>query len=625
MQSSQYIATPTSKTLSLSEASWQVFSPFLCRYQWAFDNPGHSPRKTEIASAIINSGKKGCCTFWRPEGYRFKLKLLQDWAIEDAINKKRRIYYVSYGRYALLYLDIDLHYDWQKASDGQQAQQLLGKLMPPVFWAASSRGSNGYLKVDLQREDYETTNKLFDRLQDDLQLYLAHHKNLADFEIKGKIGFVNEGEYQWAQYGKLPLHCAHWNFPRLEEFKAKPTVSLRNVKFLCNTIEAAIPRSVLAEHKAYKKSLGDRPFFKGDWFLVTPAIEKAILEEHGEAWQCMHETTEDRDGNVWIHRECYRPGELPLTGREWREMLARRRLSAADEQEKPPEAIVKPPQTPSPEQTHKAVTLPLKLNIKLVDLASEPDSFKRQKEALMRFARYLKRVPTVEEALKYLRQEKLFTGSWEENQSRRSRRVHDILNFIAQTFDAGKCAQGSVNVGKYDQWARTQFPNGLIGKTRSSMDENGHITDGQRIHVSAGFIAAFMAIAEFGLVTDKNQDDSLPHHRAEELWQALYAKELISVPFCARKWAVCREAMVRLGIVAILDRDYHSGKAMKWAVGTYFPFLGLWKTLKVPSLLGSGCFRKRSKRREQKHNTLLLQRPLGIGLNALWMPARSPP
>src|SRR5262249_37517503 len=126
-------------------------------------------------------------------------------------------------------------------------------------------------------------------------------------------------------------------------------------------------------------------------------------------------------------------------------------------------------------------------------------------------------------------------------------------------------------------------------------------------------------------ITNKNLDNSLPHKRARELWEALYAKGLVSVPFCSRKWAVCREEMVWHGIVVVTDRDYHSGKAMRWAVGPYFPFLGLWKGCKVKSLQGSGSFRKRLKRRQEGHNTLLRQQRRKISSEAIWVPARPPP
>ena len=73
---------------------------------------------------------------------------------------------------------------------------------------------NGYLKVDLQGEDYELANKRFDRLEKTLQLQLAQHGNLADFEIKGRIGYLRDGECKWQQYGKLPVHWPGWNFAR---------------------------------------------------------------------------------------------------------------------------------------------------------------------------------------------------------------------------------------------------------------------------------------------------------------------------------------------------------------------------------------------------------------------------
>src|SRR6185369_14430460 len=121
-------------------------------------------------------------------------------------------------------------------------------------------------------------------------------------------------------------------------------------------------------------------------------------------------------------------------------------------------------------------------------------------------------------------------------------RVSSILKWIANTFDASKCANGSVNVGKYDEWAKKRFPNGLVGGKRRLLTEEGEIIEvNQNLHVSASFIACFMAVAEFALLTDKNQDGTLPHRRAEQLWESLFVKGLLAVRFCARKWAACRE------------------------------------------------------------------------------------
>ena len=138
------------------------------------------------------------------------------------------------------------------------------------------------MKVDLQGINYQRANQVFERSEKALQLVLAYHKNLADFEIKGRVGHLRDGEYKWQQYGKLPIHAESWNFPRLREFQSKATVLLRSLNALCNQIEARIPAEVLERHKQYKKSLGNAPMVKNGNFLVTPAIEKALEEKHGD-------------------------------------------------------------------------------------------------------------------------------------------------------------------------------------------------------------------------------------------------------------------------------------------------------------------------------------------------------
>jgi hypothetical protein len=306
-------------------------------------------------------------------------------------------------------------------------------------------------------------------------------------------------------------------------------------------------------------------------------------------------------GVAWLPLKYYRPGQLPVTERELR--AARREAEAATQPKRDPVPVGQVPPPPRPDvaaqQEAEAKGLPPKLNVKLADLTNEPDSFVRQKEALFRLARYLKRVPSQQEALRYLRDERLYTGGWEQHLARRKSRVRSILGFIALTFDPAKCAKGSVNVGKYDAWAEKKFPRGLIARGRRGLDEYGEIVDGQGLHVGPGFIAAFVAVCEFALLIDRNRDGSLPHNRAEELWQALHAKGLLSVPFCARKWAACRDELERHGIVKVTDRDYGPGKAMKWDLGPYFPFLGLWKGQEAAVPGGGGVFTREEKGKER--------------------------
>jgi hypothetical protein len=659
MQITSYSSTATTNFPTLAEATWQSFSPFLSRYQWAFDDPSHSPRAAEITSAIRNRGKKGCCTFFREEGYKYVLPVMHVRHFEQAIARKRRIYYVSHGKYVLLYFDIDLHCAWQTLAEGLEARQKISDLFarffgqPVLFWSDSCRGMNGYLKVALQRMPYDQANSIFERLEKALQRFLAYCDNLADFEVKGRIGYLGDDEYTWKQYGKLPLHQPGWNFKKLEEFKATPMIPVRRLSALCRVIESQIPAELLDQHKEKKKALGDTPIQENDRFLVTPSIEKALLDKHGEAWQCMFNNgCEDSEGNVWLGMEYYRPGRAPLTGRELREErqneghhhtkaediagrdLGTLRPGTEGREAGSPRTAVAGGQ----HSAHPGGTLPPEriattrhfANVHVNDLTSEPDSFQRQKEALFRLARRLKRVPTLEEALQFIKEERLFSGSWEERRQKRKVRVKSILKFISRTFDLGKCAKGSVNVGKYDAWAAKKFPHGFKGRGRKSLTEDGEVVEFQAsVRVSPQFITIFMAVCEFGLLIDKNKDGTLPQERAKRIWEALYAKGLVSEQFCARKWAICREELARHGVIKITNRLYGPGKAMEWAVGTYFPGLGLWKTPKRPSLLGPGdlvsLVRRRRTQTTRQHNTLLRQQSCPVGVLDTWRLSRPPP
>jgi hypothetical protein len=632
MHHTSYSSAAAPKIPTLAEASWEAFRPFVSRYQWALYDPANSPRKEEVAHALLHRGQPGACTFHREDGHKYVLPVLHARHFDRAIARGYKVYYVSQGKQALLYLDIDLHHAWQTPEEGREAQRLLEALLtracgrPVLFWSESSRGHNGYLKVDLRGADYRYANQVFARLEAVLRRFLAFYHNLADFEVKGKVGYLKGAEYVWAPYGKLPIHAPGWNFPRLEQFKARPAVGLTALESLCRRIEEQVPPEVLERHTARKKGLGDAPMVREGYFLVTAEVGQALEARHGIAWRgefpYQHE---DDGGGVWLSLRYHRPGQLPVTELELR---AAEKEAAA--QQKPEPAPVEQPPPPRPDVAAQEPPpprkLPPKLNVKLVDLADEPDSFVRQKEALFRLARYLKRVPIQDEALRYLRDERLYSGPWGEHLARRKARVRSILRFIGLTFDPAKCAKGSVNVGKYDEWAARKFPRGLIARGRRGMDEYGDTVESQGLHVGPRFIAAFVAVCEFALLIDKNRDDSLPHHRAEQLWEALHAKGLIPVPFRARKWAACRDELERHGIITVTDRNYGPGKAMRWDVGPYFPFLGLWKGQKQRPLVGAGTLPGgRRGTREKGHNTWLYQQPERNGSGVRLRPARPPP
>jgi hypothetical protein len=662
MQSTFYNIGDAPRNVSLAEESWKLFCPYVSRYQWALDQPSHSPRKEEIAHAILNRGKKGACTFSRPEGYRYVLPVLHPRHLEKALNGRRKIYYVSYGSQALLYLDVDIHYDWPKPGYAQHARERIDHLLrgffggDVIFWSPSSRGINGYVKVKLERTSYPQANEVFGRLERALQRFLASCENQADFEVKGTCGYLQNGEFVWGKYGKLPVHSPGWNFARAEEFQGKRAVSIHKFAALCKTIEDQVPSEILERHKACKAAKGNGPITERGFFLVTPEMAQRLEERYGEDWRYHFDWGETED-DPWVSLKHFRSWRLPATLadlRAERETSTPRNADALRDQLEAVYHRVESPEAQNPDDSlhllfadlcnrleagpqpdtrkgrraiaqgqeddrgpgrqereapRRTVESASRSYLDLADLAGEADSFQRQSEALRRLARFLKRVPSFDEGLDFLKDNSLFTGPWEENLSRRQTRVKSILRFVARTFDARKCGNGSVNVGKYDAWARRSFPTGLVGGKGDYLTEEGTVVRfSKNVRVGPEFIGVFMAVCEFALLIDKNRDDSLPHARAEELWDKLHAEGVIAVKFDARKWAVCRDQLEKHGIIQITDRCYGHGKAMKWAVGLYFPFLGLWKASKQPSRLGPvgtvTVFSERGER-EETHNTLL--------------------
>ena len=85
-----------------------------------------------------------------------------------------------------------------------------------------------------------------------------------------------------------------------------------------------------------------------------------------------------------------------------------------------------------------------------------------------------------------------------------------------------------------------------------------------------------------------------------------------------------RDALDQLDIIKVVERNYYSGQAMLWAVGTYFPGLGLWKgTPPKPNLTAEtgGIFATHT----QENNPLLQpQSPRGR-VNDLLARCRPPP
>ena len=234
--------------------------------------------------------------------------------------------------------------------------------------------------------------------------------------------------------------------------------------------------------------------------------------------------------------------------------------------------------------------------------ADNPNSFERQHEALLECCRRARRVVSEQEALNYIEKNRLYTGDWKHNLGHRRARVRWILKHIAKTFDPAKCrgvehgAQGGaqaperpsineVRIGKYHQWAKNHVGT-IEGRDRQDVNEYGEVVVSRsRISVDWQFVSVFLSVVDFCLNSSPNEDGSLPHVRAEEIWSRCYDNGQTTVRFSDKKWTICRDWLERQGIIKIVDRNWSRGKAMRWAVLEQFHHLpGWWRRRKEPSL-----------------------------------------
>lgn len=579
-------------------------------YRRCFDTPAASPKNEEIESAIKNKGQKGCCTFIRENKRKFVVKHLRAWMF-DADHEHWKHYYTSDIRRSMLMFDVDGHKAHHNRASTQAAQCIIEAEIRAVIGAApcfvaSSRGENGYLRVNIDGFTPEQANEVYDDLQDAIRLLLAKHGNLADFEIKGTITWMDkEGKLHAGRYGKLPMCSPDWSYAWFDDFRRSRTVTIPELKKLIEQIKAKVTDGDERRHQAavHAAILAHYlPLEKNHEWRLTPEVgntwEDDCITHRGRRWIARRTLPDDVIEKLWPN---YRP-EIEEASLDSTTPMVVQDADRTPVPAIPPEHEVffaleaRAPREPRVKRKKTRETKkPARKAAKAVgNLADEPDSYKRQYAALLVFARSLKRVPNPAEALDYIKQNGLFTGSWQQNEARRKARVKSILKRIAKTFDPNKCSTRTVdaaklqswaaaNANKYETWAKKKFPTGITGG-KKHVGEDGENFQ-QSLHVGPQFIGVFIAICEFGLLEDKNRDDSLPHERAKQAWMTLYEKKLVKDPFCDRKWPVCRDVLEQYGIVKVIDRDYCTNKAMKWAVGQFFPRLGLWKTKKVPSLL----------------------------------------
>ena len=119
--------------------------------------------------------------------------------------------------------------------------------------------------------------------------------------------------------------------------------------------------------------------------------------------------------------------------------------------------------------------------------------------------------------MEFIKANNLYTGAWQDNAAKRQVRVGQILPFIAKTFDPSLCTgvRHDINFGKFNQWARQYCPDGWRASPRRGLDQFQNVIVRQRSRAVADweFVSLFLSIAEYIVLHDKNEDDSVPSAR----------------------------------------------------------------------------------------------------------------
>lgn len=222
-----------------------------------------------------------------------------------------------------------------------------------------------------------------------------------------------------------------------------------------------------------------------------------------------------------------------------------------------------------PEHGEKASPLSIR------KLQNESNSWNRQRDALLIACRKAKDVHSVEEALDFIYEHRLYTGDWHDNEKRRHCRVEHILKIIAKTFDPKLCSAGKtfeINVAKYRNFVAQWFPERIRRVSRKAyLQDTGEIRRYRRyVIASREDIACWMAINEFCRNSSQHGDGGVPEERAEKIWIALHNSSQIKHKWCPKRWRLIRDTLHQRQIV-LCDYQSDTDKAYCYEPGRFHP------------------------------------------------------
>lgn len=458
------------------------------------------------------------CVFW-PDGTRFNSyldissKVLAPHHCDLALQGKETLYYTS-GKDSLgiAYLDTDAHFDFQ--TDAAFASNIVMAAFPTAFHCLSSRGFNELLKV-YHGGAWHRFNELCHRLQKAMQVVFNAAHVLCDFEVKGTCtGYVQDEEghkfHKSGSLAKLPWN-RRWNFERLDQWNACATLSLDQLERIVAGLEQNHDDATWAAHRQALKD--------AETEAKRPTV-KVVIKDANQDAKIAPQVAEIKDAD------------------------------------------------------HDAKIAPQVAPSKLSSFATanaNPDRLRANIDIGRLLAQQLKRVPTVDEFLSFLKSNGFYTGSWEQTATKRRERCKFVLRaYVEAHFDPSKLGTGTgthypINLDRWNKWAK-QFPETWTESyDHKGRTVNHHLTrDDARVYQEINFVL---------LKEHPNADSSVPYAWIMCLWQDLYNAGKTTANPTQDKIGALRACFHARSIILITDPNYSPAihKAIRYKLGSAAP------------------------------------------------------
>ena len=412
-----------------------------------------------------------------------------------------------------------------------------------------------------------------------MQRHFLSQGILCDFETKGTVTDDKSGSLAKMPFGGAMYPCNmkdetdYWNDDQLEKFKACPVVNVRRVEQIAQGL-------VIDEEKAeafaqHKKELDEKAHPEREIvaFILNAmgngrklAVMEMLIDPYLSTFQQQHQRL-----------------PTPEEAVEWLRESGKYRGAEEKPVEKPVEKAVVISQ---PKPSVRPCSVRVKTALPPQD---SEDAFRRNLEDLPPFVRAFysahRRFPTTNEALEWLKDNGRYSGEWEDNFSRRVRRVGQILRFIERDFDPEMLSKGgkpsvSLDRGRFAWWVEQRFGSMMTARIRD-ISRSEIMTTGKdgpfdavtvkapttTVSIPAKFVETFLSVAQFCLSTDPLSNKAVPTNRIKKIW----AMVKDGSPWNQKYFQVVRNRLHRMGVISIFDRHHHVGKAWRWKSGENFP------------------------------------------------------